>query len=41
MEEGNILKNVDFSFPYEPYPIQSDFMDKLYLTLEEKKIWNL
>lgn len=37
MEEENLLKTINFSFPYEPYSIQSDFMDKLYLTLEEKK----
>lgn len=30
---------MDFGFPYdEPYPIQVDFMEKLYDTIDRKQI---
>lgn len=28
----------DFQFPYNPYPIQQDFMRNLYETIEQRKI---
>jgi len=32
------IKERDYQFPHVPYPIQKDFMNLLYDTLEEKKI---
>ena len=36
MEELKIPEK--FRFPFDPYPIQVDFMKQLYKTVEEKKI---
>ena len=33
-----LMSDIDFKFPYEPYGIQSEFMNSLYHVLEEGKI---
>jgi chromosome transmission fidelity protein 1 len=38
VEDGKLELPADFSFPFTPYEIQTDFMKALFLALDERKL---
>jgi len=38
VDGAGVQPSQPFSFPFEPYPIQRDFMNELYQVLENKKL---